>query len=46
MKRQGSLEKTIMLGKIEGRKTGRSNMRWIDSIKEAIGMNLHELSGP
>ena len=36
MRRQDSLEKTIMLGKVEGsRKRGRPNMRWIDSTKEA-----------
>ena len=45
MRRQDSLEKTIMLGKVEGsRKRGRPNMRWIDSIKEAIGMSLQKLS--
>ena len=45
MRRQGSLEKTIMLGKTEGsRKRGRPHMRWIDFIEEAIGMRLQELS--
>ena len=35
MRRQDSLEKTIMLGKVEGsRKRGRPNMRWIDSFKK------------
>ena len=40
MRRQGSLgKKTATLGKTEGsRKRGRKNMRWIHSIKEAIGM--------
>ena len=34
-KRQGSLEKTIMLGKVEGsRKRGRPNIRWTDSKNE------------
>lgn len=34
-----------MLEKIEGsRKRGRPNVRWIDSLKEAIGMSLQELS--
>lgn len=33
------MDDTIMLGKIEG----RPNMKWIDSIKEAIGMSLQEL---
>ena len=45
MRRQDSLEKTIMPGKVEGStKRGRPNMRWIDSIKEAIGMSLQKLS--
>ena len=45
MRRQDSLEKTIILGKVEGsRKRGRPNMSWIYSIKEAIGMCLQELS--
>ena len=44
MRRQGSLAKTIMLGKVEGsRKRGAPNMRWIDSIKGAMGMSLWEL---
>lgn len=35
---------TVMLGKIEGsRKIGRPNMRWISSIKEAIGRSLQKL---
>lgn len=39
MRRQVSLEKTEMLGKIQGsRKWGRPNVRWIDSLKEAIGL--------
>ena len=39
------MEKAIMQGKVEGsRKTGRPNMRWVNSIKEAIGMSLQELS--
>lgn len=41
---QGSLEKTIAMRKIESsRKRVRANMRWIDSVKEALGMNLQEL---
>lgn len=44
-RRQGSLETTIMLRKIEGsKKRERPNMRWIDTIKEAIGTSLQELS--
>ena len=45
MRRQDSLEKTTMPGKVEGRrKRGRPNVRWTDSIKEAISMSLRELS--
>ena len=45
MRRQGSLEKTTIVGKIEGsRKIERQNMRWTESIKEAIGRSLCELS--
>ena len=45
MRRQGSLEKLIMLGKIEGsRKGGRPNVRWIDSTKETTGVSLQQLS--
>lgn len=44
MRSQGSLKKTIMLGKIEdSRKRGRQ-MRWIYSIKEALGLSLQKLS--
>ena len=40
-RRQDLLEKTIMLGNVEGcRRRGRPNMKWIESIKEAIGMSL------
>lgn len=45
MKKQGSLEKTIMQGKIEGsRKRARPNMRWTDCKKEALVMSLKQLS--
>ena len=45
MRRQDSLEKTIMLGKVEGRmKRGPLNMRCFDSLKEAAGFSLQELS--
>ena len=37
----GSLEKTLMLGKIEGRrKRGHQRMRWLDGITDAIDMNF------
>ena len=39
-----SLEKTLMLGKIEGRrKRGQQRMRWLDSIANLMGMNLTKL---
>lgn len=41
MRRQGILGKTMMLGKIKGsRKRRKPNMRWINSMKEAIGIIL------
>lgn len=46
MRQQGSKEKILMLGEIEGnKKGGRPHTRWIDSIAEARGMSLQELSG-
>ena len=42
--RANSLEKTLMLGKIEGqRRRGRQRMRWLDSILDSMGMNLSKL---
>ena len=41
MQTADSLEKTLMLGKIEGRKRrGHQRMRWLDGITEAMDMNL------
>ena len=38
-----SLEKSLMLGKIEGRTRGHQGMRWLDSITDAMDMNLGKL---
>ena len=44
MQRVDSLEKTLMLGGIEGRKRrGRQRMRWLDDITDSMGMSLSEL---
>ena len=43
MQRADSLEKTLMLGKIEGeRKRGQWRMRWLDTITDTVNMNLSE----
>ena len=44
MRRTGSMEKTLMLGKIEGRRRrGRQRMRWLDSIKDSMDESLSKL---
>ena len=43
MQRADSLEKTLMLGKIEGGKRGQQRMRWLDGITESKHMSLSKL---
>ena len=43
MPRADSFEKTLMLGKIEGRRTGRQRMRWLDVITDLMDMSLNKL---
>ena len=43
MRKVDSFEKTLMLGKIEGRSRGRQRGRWLDGVTSAMNMNLGKL---
>ena len=43
MRKANSLEKTLMLGKIEGRRTGLQRMRWLGDVTGSMDMSLSKL---
>ena len=43
MRRTDSFEKTMILGKIEGRRRGRQRMRWMDDITDSMNMSLSKI---
>ena len=43
LQRTDSLEKTLVLGKIEGRRSRRQRMKWLNGISDSMGMNLSKI---